>query len=277
MTTPRPHRSTDWHLDADLIAAYRDHTVDAVLAASVELHLVACSLCRERLAEAADPHARSTSERRWAALTEVVDAPRRTSLTRLALATRPLRHAWLAAMGLLVLVPVVAAGFVGVGSPTLLLALAPLAPLGAVVVAYRTELEPAGELALATPLAGLRLVVRRAALVGAGALPLGVAGALLLGLPVSLALGWILPGLALATLVLLAGTTRLDLTVVAAGLGGTWAVAVGIPSAVRRSAAEAVADQVGSAPVQLACLVVALAAVTLTVSRREQIAYRRTA
>ena len=33
----------------------------------------------------------------------------------------------------------------------------------------------------------------------------------------------------------------------------------------------------GSAPVQLACLTVTLAAITLTVSRRERVAYRRTA
>ena len=120
-------------------------------------------------------------------------------------------------------------------------------------------------------------MVRRALLVGAGALPLVVGAAVLAGLPVTLALGWVLPGLALASLVLLSGSTRLDPTLVAGVLGGVWALAVGVPSAVRRSTAEVVADQVGGAPVQLACLAVALAAVALTVSRREHIAYRRTA
>jgi hypothetical protein len=266
-----------WHLDDDLLGAYRDRTTQTVLAASVEAHLLACSECRQRLAGTDDATARATSDRRWAALAAEVDEPRRTPLLRLGLATRPLRNAWLASVALLVLVPLAAATFVGLGSPTLLLALAPLAPLAAVVVAYRTDLEPAGELALATPLAGLRLVVRRAVLVGVTALPLVVGAAALAGLPMALALGWVLPGLALASLVLLAGSTRLDPTQVAAVLGGVWALAVGVPSAVRRSAADAVADQVGAAPIQLACLVVALAAVALTVSRREHIAYRRTA
>ena len=266
-----------WHLDDDLLGAYRDRTTDTILAASVEAHLIACAECRERLAGADDATARATSERRWAALTAVVDQPRRTPLLRLGLATRPLRHAWLAALAMFVLVPLVAVSYVGLGSPTMLLALAPMAPLVAVVVAYRTDLEPAGELALATPLAGLRLVVRRALLVGAGAVPLVVGVALLAGLPVTLALGWVLPGLALASLVLLAGSTRLDPTLVAGVLGGVWALAVGVPSAVRRSTAEVVADHVSGAPVQLVCLAVALAAVALTVSRREHSAYRRTA
>ena len=101
--------------------------------------------------------------------------------------------------------------------------------------------------------------------------------ALLTGLSTTVALAWILPGLALSALVLLAGTTRLDPAYAAAGLGSAWALAVGIPSAVRRSAADVVAVHVASPTVQLTALVVALAALALTVSRRERIAYRRTA
>jgi len=51
--------------------------------------------------------------------------------------------------------------------------------------------------------------------------PVGVGGALLLGMPVEVAFGWLLPGAALASLVALAGTTRLDPALVAAGLGST--------------------------------------------------------
>ena len=166
---------------------------------------------------------------------------------------------------------------VGSGMPTLLLALAPLAPTAAVVLAYRVGSDPVGEMALATPLAGLRLVSRRALLVGAVALPVGVVAALLTGLSTTVALAWILPGLALSALVLLAGTTRLDPAYAAAGLGSAWALAVGIPSAVRRSAADVVAVHIASPTFQLTALVVALTALALTVSRRERIAYRRTA
>ena len=97
----------------------------------------------------------------------MVDTPARTPLGRLGLSTRPLVAAWAAALGLLVLVPAVPAVVVGSGMPTLLLALAPLAPTVAVVLAYRVGSDPVGEMALATPLAGLRLVSRRALLVGA--------------------------------------------------------------------------------------------------------------
>ena len=89
------------------------------------------------------------------------------------------------------------------------------------------------------------------------------------------ALGWLLPGLALSSLVLLAGTTRLDPAVVAGGLGVAWALAVGMPAATRRASVDAVIDTVAGAPVQLLALAIAVAALTLTVSRREQVAYRR--
>ena len=268
---------TTWHLDVDMLGAYRNGLADSLLAASIEAHLLACPTCRHRLAAGTTPEDLAASERRWAAVAARVDESRRTPLMRVSVATGPLRGAWVSALALLVLVPVVVTTFVGRGTPTLLLALAPLAPLAAVVVAYRTDLEPAGEIALATPLAGLRLVVRRALVVGAVALPFGIAGALVLGLPLALALGWVLPGLALAAVVLLSGTTRLDPTVVAGTLGCAWALAIGIPSALRRAAADAIAEQVGSAPVQLICLAVTMTALALTVSRRELIAYRRTA
>jgi hypothetical protein len=157
------------------------------------------------------------------------------------------------------------------------LALAPLAPLAAVALAYRPSVEPAGELAMATPAAGLRVVAVRALVVALPAVPLAVGGALLVGLPLGVALGWLLPGAALAGIVLLAGTTRLDPAVVATVLGATWAVAVSWPPAARRVAADAVVDLVASAPAQLTALAVALAAVSLAVARRDAVSYRRTA
>ena len=84
-------------------------------------------------------------------------------------------------------------------------------------------------MALAAPVAGLRIVSGRALLVAIGAAPVGIAAALLLGLPLQVALGWLLPGLALSTLVLLAGTTRVDPALVAGVLGAAWAVAVARP------------------------------------------------
>ena len=264
---------TTWHADPNDLAAYAGGADDPVLAASVETHLLRCADCRTALARVAD---RRETERRWATLTDVVDTPRAAPLARLGVSTRPLRAAWLLAALLVLLVPVVPALVTGgPGLPTLLLALAPIAPSLAVALAYRTSSDPAGEMALAAPVAGLRIVSVRALLVGLAAAPLGVAAALAVQLPLAVALGWLLPGLALSSLVLLAGTTRVDPAAVPGALSITWALAVGMPAASRRDSVDAVIDTVAGAPVQLLALAIAVAALALTVSRREQIAYRR--
>ena len=270
---------TTWHAHPNDLAAYAAGVDDPVLAASVETHLLRCADCRVTLARAAalpEAGGRSDTERRWDALAAAVDTPRSAPLARMGISTRPLRAAWLLAALLVLLVPVIPAVVTGgPGLPTLLLALAPIAPSLAVVLAYRTSADPAGEMALAVPVAGLRIVSARALLVGLVAAPLGVAAALALQLPLEVALGWLLPGLAMSSLVLLAGTTRVDPALVAGGLGAAWALAVGMPAASRRASVDAVIDTVAGAPVQLLALAIAVAALVLTVSRREQIAYRR--
>jgi hypothetical protein len=269
---------TTWHAHPNDLAAYVAGDDDPVLAASVETHLLRCEECRATLARASRPpeaSQRTDTERRWANLAAVVDTPRSAPFARLGIATRPLRAAWLLAALLVLLVPGVPAVVTGHGLPTLLLALAPIAPSIAVVLAYRTGADPAGEMSLAAPVAGLRIVSVRALLVGLGVAPLGVAAALALHLPLAVALGWLLPGLALSSLVLLAGTTRLDPALVAGVLGVAWALAVAMPAATRRASVDAVSDTVAGAPVQLLALAITVAALSLAVSRRDQVAYRR--
>jgi hypothetical protein len=276
-----------WHANPTDLAAYAAGEGDPLLAASVETHLLRCADCRAVLAGTlATPGTPGTprtpgpeTERRWADLTAVVDRPAASPLARLGISSRPLRTAWLAAALLVLALPLVPA-FVtrgGAGLPTLMLALAPIAPTIAVVVAYRRDSDPVGEMALAAPVAGLRIVSGRALLVAIVAAPVGVAAALLLGLPLQVALGWLLPGLALSTLVLLAGTTRIDPALVAGALGAAWAVAVAAPSATRQASADAVTATVSGPSVQLLALGVAAVALVLTVSRRESVAYRRSA
>ena len=277
-----------WHANPADLAAYAAGEGDPLLAASVETHLMRCADCRAVLAASSHDGsptattpgtAGAETERRWADLTAVVDRPAASPLARLGISSRPLRTAWLAAALLVLAVPLVPALVAGRGPglPTLMLALAPIAPTIAVVVAYRKDADPAGEMALAAPVAGLRIVTGRALLVAIGAAPVGIAAALLLGLPLPVALGWLLPGLALSTLVLLAGTTRIDPALVAGLLGAAWAVAVAAPSATRRASADAVAATVSGPSVQLLALGVAALALVLTVSRRESVAYRRSA
>jgi len=264
-----------WHADEETLQAWADGSAAPVLAASLEAHLLRCDECRRRTATLAAPSPRSDSVRRWDALADRIDRPRSSPLLRLGLATPGLRTAWLASILLLLTLPVVAA-VLDVRLPVFM-ALAPVAPLAAVALTYGRDAEPAGELALAAPAAGLRVVAARAVLVTLSAVPVGVGVALLVGLPAGVAFGWLLPGAALASLVALAGTTRLDPAVVAASLGSLWAVAVSWPAASRRLPADVVSDLVASTPTQLAALAVAAVAIALTIARRDAVAYRRTA
>ena len=264
-----------WHADEETLRSWASGTAAPLLAASVEAHLLRCDECRRRTRTLSAHDTASDPVRRWDDLAERIDRPRSNPLLRLGLATPGLRAAWLASVLLLLALPVVVT-VLGLRLP-LFMALAPVAPLGAVALSYGRDAEPAGELALAAPTAGLRVVAARALLVALTAVPIGVGGALLLGLPTSVAFGWLLPGAALASLVALAGTTRMDPSVVAATLGSVWAVAVAWPAASRRLPADLVTQLVASAPSQLTALLVALVAIALTIVRRDTVAYRRNA
>lgn len=270
-----------WHATTEELVAYRDGSGGSLLVASVEAHLLACPRCRGELAE--HPEGRSDTERRWTDLTTRMDTPSstrwfpitRSGVMRPALATRPLVTAWLAAMGLLATLPLLPLLVVGTGGTTVLLAAAPLAPMVAVVLAYRQGTDPAGEMALATPMAGFRLVATRAVAVALTATPVGVGAALLLGLPPYVAFGWLLPGLALAALVLVAGTLRVDPAATAGLLGAAWAVAIVLPTVSRRASADLVAQAVASPGPQALALAVATLALALAITRRDHLAYRR--
>lgn len=263
-----------WHADEETLRAWATGTTAPVLAASIEAHLLRCEECRHRTSAVS----RTTADdgvRRWTALSDRIDRPRSHPLLRLGLATPALRTAWLASLLLLLALPVLVS--VLEFRLPLVMALAPVAPLGAVALVYGRGAEPAGELALAAPTAGLRLVTARALPLALTAVPIGVGGALLIGVPVQIAFGWLLPGAALASLVALAGTTRLDPALVAAFLGSTWAVVVSWPAGSRRVPADVVSELIASAPSQLTALVIAVVAITLTIIRRDTVAYRSNA
>lgn len=262
-----------WHALPQELEIYRSGAAEPVLADSIETHLIRCAQCRTALARTADPAAVAASARRWEELTSSIDAGTSTPLLRLGASTRPLVAALGAAALLLVVVPLLVAATAGPERmPTVLLAGAPLAPMLAVVFAYRREADPVGELSLAAPVAGIRLVARRALLVAAAGAPLGVAAALASGVPLSVALAWLLPGLALSGVVLAVGTTRLDPGAVAAVLGTAWALSVGLTA--RRGSADLVVDLVAGAMTQYGCLLVAVVSFALAVARKDRLVYR---
>ena len=271
--------SREWHAGEQELAAYESGTAHRALAASIEAHLLRCARCRAALA-VRTPDAETA--RAWARLADDVDRPGHW-FPRSVVATPALLQAALAAVVLVGLVPFVTAMAAGDAGVVSLLVLAPLAPMAAVAIAYRDRVDPAGEISFATPSAGLRLVSVRALLVSLLALPLAF-GVLLAvdrwatDVPMTLGAAWCLPGLALAALVLLAGTTRVDPVQVAAGLSLGWGVAVVGTVTVRRSLRpEVFIDLIASPAAQTTALAVALAALALTVVRRDAVAYRRNA
>lgn len=270
-----------WHAADGDLAAYLAGDGPSVLTASLESHLTSCATCRGRLAALADDTDR---EEAWARLADVIDRPsRRSWLLRPAVATPATLRAALAAVLLVGLVPLLTAALVGDAGLVALLVAAPLAPVAAVALAYRDVSDPSGEISLATPAAGLRLVALRALLVAAVAVPVALLGLLAVDLavedvPVRLAFAWCLPGLALAAVTLLAGTTRIDPLHVALGSAGGWALLVVTAATVHRTLRpQAFADVVAAPATQTLALAVGLAAVALTVARRDTVVYRRTA
>jgi hypothetical protein len=280
---------TEWHADEQELEAYVFGRTPRALAASMEAHLLSCGRCRHDLAGIVGD---GESDVAWSRLADSIDRPTPTPLARLTrghwfarsvIATPPMVQAALAALVLIVLVPLAAAVTSGSAGLVVLLVLAPLAPLAAVSLAYREWADPAGEISLATPSAGLKLVALRALAVSLAAVPL--AFVVLVGVdawagdvPLRLGAAWFLPGLALAALVLLSGTTRVDPFHVAVGISAAWAVSVLAVVTVGRSLRPVLfLDLIATPAVQAAALAVLVAAVLLTVVRRDAVTYRRLA
>ncbi|QGZ50945.1 zf-HC2 domain-containing protein [Streptomyces sp. QHH-9511] len=153
-------------------------------------------------------------------------------LARMVWAAGPaLRGAWLVAVLVVVAAAVGlahGAGFQGVRP--VLLAVAPVLPLGGVAVSYGRHADPMYEIGVATPSGGLRLLLTRAAAVLGVCVPLlTAAGALLppvTGVPGAAA--WLLPGLALTLATLVLGSF-VGCRAAAATLTGGWLLAVAGP------------------------------------------------
>ncbi len=207
---------------------------------SVEVHLETCADCRARLAGAAVPASALLLDRVAAALDEALDtepAPAR--------ASRPwsaVRFRWFA--GTVVPWLVMTFAVLGVALlldsassawPSLVLLLAPLAPLPGVAAAWSRRTDPAWELIAGTPAAGPVMLLRRTAAVLTVVIPVlalaGVVSGNLLGTngpTVSLALT-LLPSLACTAATIALGG-RIGIPRAASAIGAAWAAVVIAPS-----------------------------------------------
>ncbi len=213
----------------------------------------------------------------WRAITVELDAPipgrmerllRRFGLpshiTRLVVATPALRRAWYLATGLAILI-----GLAGTDASRPrenlfgLLLVAPLVPVLGVSLAYGTEADPAHEMALATPMRGLRLVLTRAAAVLAFSTFWLVLAAVVAPGRQPMAFAWLVPALGLtsATVALM---TFVRPRLAAMISGGLWVAGV---LAVQGPATDRLAP-FGLAG-QLTMLAVAGAGLAVAVARRQ--------
>jgi len=203
---------------------------------ALEAHLEACAACRGGLRADVSPGVTSILERVRAGLDiELARTPRaparRRWLPRSFRWTAPTLLRWLAMTGLVVTVALgfdVANQAVGSHYPSLVLLLAPVAPLLGVAAAWSRRTDPAYELVSATPRAGLYLVLRRTLAVLVAVIPvLAAAGSVVDASPAR----WLLPCLAFTVATLALGSI-VGVPRAAAGLAVTWAVAVVTPSLV---------------------------------------------
>lgn len=268
---------TTWHAPPDTLVQFArsPETVDEVTAASVEQHLVACAACRAVVAGATDT---ALLRRSWAEVADAIDRPRENlleralghlgmppHLARIVGATPQLRVAWLTTTVLLAAAAVAVARDSGSDAPFLVVA--PLVPLAAALLVFLPTEEPGGEAALATPLHGAGLLLRRVAaiLVPTFAI-LALAG---LAQPDLTAGGaaWVLPGLAL-TLSSLALSTTMRASAATTMLGVGWVSLIAAVSALDGRTAPIAESVLFAVPGQAgAVLISVLAAVWLAAHR----------
>lgn len=223
------------HPDSTVIARYAggDTALDEATLWSVEVHLEACPECRARVAGGAPAGMRELLDRVAAGLDREIaagPAPVRRGRTWSAVRRRWVVWSmlpWLSMTAGLLLTALLLETVLP-ALPSVVLLVAPVAPLPAVAAAWSRRHDPAWELIAGTPAAGLAMLLRRTLGVLTVVVPLlALTG---LGAGTSLALT-LVPCLAFT-----AGTIALGSVVgvrrAAAGLAGAWVLAVLTPSLV---------------------------------------------
>lgn len=204
--------TTNWHADPELLAAYVDGRLDAILGASLERHVDRCPDCRGELRPLVEG---PVLEQAWAGVRAGVESPPLPRLFRIArrlglgeptavllAATASLRWAWLIG-------GIVALSFAALASQIAhdsalwpFLAVAPLVPVIGVATSYGSADEPFEALAVTTPYGRTRLILARTLAVLALTVPVAVLLGLSLPGPVWVAASWLGPALAMIPILL---------------------------------------------------------------------------
>jgi hypothetical protein len=265
----------EWHVSDHELERYANQTIPSVARGSVESHLLECDRCRSALMTRTPRERRLAADQTWSRIADRIDVtrrPLRSSTTALQVSTSSpllLVAALAVALGVIITVVVASAAAPNAALP-LFVMLAPLAPVIGAVLGFQPTIDPAGQLAGATPLASGRLPFYRALFAsGAALLAAGISSVFV---PAALdeAIVWLLPGLALTSSVV-AISTWIDPIRVALVTVAGWALAVSMWSwgpdsrGVRLDLADFASEQRG---VQLALVAATVCSGAVIVMRR---------
>lgn len=223
-----------WHLSTPVWQRYAAGELDAVDEASVETHLTSCAVCRSSASETI-PSVEVAAL--WEGVATAIAQPRSTLLGRLATrlglpdddaivvrASTALYVPWVISISAALACAALAALLPEPHGTSSFVIIAPLIPVLAIAAAYDAT-DPLRELIAPTPLSKLRIALLRACVALTAAVPVTLAVGLLLPGLGGLAFAWLLPSLAL-TLAALLLLTRLTAPIAAATVAGSWVVGV---------------------------------------------------
>jgi len=227
--------SRTWHLPAELVDAWASGEVGPTVAASVEQHLTVCPACRSAVIAPVAADGTLDLDRVWTRIADQVEAARTPlvgrMMTRLGMrpsdalllgAASAFTASWVAATATVVALTFAMSVVRPSSAVAVYLLLAPLVPMAGVGAAYGREVDPIHELGVASPYPQLRLLLLRTAAVLVVSVPVTVVAGLALD-PWWVAVAWLLPGLALVV-VLLVATTWCPPGVAAWTVGVLWGV-----------------------------------------------------
>lgn len=222
------------HVSTSVLTAYANGELgaDDAMAWPVEAHLEKCAQCQDLLAGMITAPVRGIlAETRTTVLARARGGPPPVRRRRL----RRLWHRWaswsMLPWALVTLVAIIAAFLLEQAFPTrssVVLLLAPVAPLGGLAMVWSRRSDPAWETVSGTARAGIELLLRRTVVVLVVVLPLLAMVGWRLGTNPAL---WLLPCLAFTAAALLLGGL-IGVCRAAMLLGGAWLLAVALPAVI---------------------------------------------
>jgi hypothetical protein len=204
----------DWHASDDVLRCYARGETGVGVMASVEAHLLGCALCRERIAAVGLQRLDAV----WTRIADRIQVPQAPLVVRvlkriglsdsdavLLSAARALDGAWaFATLSVVVFAALAAVPAVAEGRALYLL-VAPLIPVLGVVTAFAAA-DPLAAVTASTPYSKARLALLRAVAVVLAGVPLALAVGVAVPGIAWLAFAWLLPALALTLITLVAMT-----------------------------------------------------------------------